>query len=144
MVSGPLASGVGAGGGVGVESAGGFAAGGAGAMSLAALGVVTGESTAGASTCRGFAAGAGIDGFDLMLFAALFDEPFVAMSCCSCAGAAAVVVFSATTTFSGGGDDSALVGVVDATAAGLSLMAWSKATAPTSTPTTIVPKAIPK
>jgi hypothetical protein len=131
---------------VGVESSGGFAAGGAGGTSLAVLGDVTGESTAGASACRGFAVGAGIDGFDLALLATLFDELFVAMSAGSCAGAGAgaVVVFSATTTFSGGGDVSALVGVVDATAAGLSLMAWSKATAPTSTPTTIVPKAIPK
>jgi hypothetical protein len=110
---------------VGVESSGGFAAGGAGGTSLAVLGNV---------------------GFDLALLATLFDELFVAMSAGSCAGAGAgaVVVFSATTTFSGGGDVSALVGVVVATAAGLSLMAWSKATAPTSTPTTIVPKAIPK
>jgi len=144
VVSDALPSGVGVGGGVGVESAGGFAAGGAGGTSLAVPGDVTGESTAGASAGRGFAVGACIDGFDLMLFAALFDELFVAMSGCSCAGGAAVVVFSATTTFSGGGDVSALVGVVDATAAGLSLMAWSNATAPTSTPTTIVPNAIPK
>jgi hypothetical protein len=102
-----------------------------------------GEDAAGISV-RGVVRDARIAGGTLVLLATLFDELFVAMSGCSCAGAAAVVVFSATTTFSGGGDVSALVGVVDATAAGLSLMAWSYTNAPPITLTTIVPNAIPK
>jgi hypothetical protein len=84
-----------------------------------------------------------------LLFAGLFDA--LGALGVRFIGVSSVVVVTAlspelaTATFSGGGADSTFVEVVDATAAtGLSLMAWSKATAPTSTPTTIVPKAIPK
>jgi len=151
-----VASGVGVG--AGDVSAGGIAgevvAG--GVLSLATLGRAAGGSLTGAGVSVTRAAGEDggaegrVDGRDGLVFAGLLDAlgalaVLRLTGVSSVAGVAALSAELATTTFSGGGDDSAWVGVLDATAAtGLSLMAWSKATAPTSTPTTIVPKAIPK
>jgi len=100
------------------------------------------ESAAGTSV-RVVVRDARIAGGDLVLLAALFGELVALMAAGSCAGGTAVVVFSATTVFAGGGDVAGLE-VDDATRGCLSDMAWSYTNAPPITPTTIVPKAIPK
>jgi len=131
---------------------GGFVAGGA-APSLAMAGEGAGGSMAGACeagtgvSVRVVEDDARVGGFDRVLLARLFDELFALAAAGSSAGGAVGAVFSpelATTMGAGRGDDAAGLEVDDATRGALSDMAWSYTNAPPITPTTIVPKAIPK
>ena len=127
------------------------------ALSMAVLGGVDADPLAGLCESAveplvgGVAVELPIDGLDLLLLAKFFDglrEELVAPLLTPSLSAIAITAFSlefATKSFAGS-DDSAWLKVDDATRGLLfeSDVTWSSTTAAPITPTTIVPKAIPK